>query len=1163
MKTNQCDRERIVRFFQSATLDEDIELTLHLERCESCRRYFDSQAAQPELWLEAGQLLQPTDFDWPKAGQIDTAQATKGRLETPSIRAVLDSLVPSEDPKHLGRLGTYEVSGVVGAGGMGVVLKAFDRSLDRVVAIKVLAPHLGNSSAARKRFSREAKAAAAVLHPNVIPIYGVSSDATFPYLVMAYVRGGSLQTRLEREGPLSPTEVLRIGAQVAAGLAAAHGQGLIHRDIKPENILLEEGVERVTLTDFGLARAVDDTSVTLEGSIAGTPQFMSPEQARGESVDQKSDLFSLGSVLYNLCTGRPPFRADSSYGVMRKISDEKPTPIPELNPEIPAWLIFLIEKLMAKKKSQRFSSAAEVQEVLEACLSHTQQPALVPLPVELAKKKHLIPQQRGIGSRSSIFWGLSMLALCSVLCVFWLPQNVTPQQQTTPTSDAAGASSEVLGKGYVRQGDFIYFEDQRIDRAGKEDIDQFAKFTGLDLKLASNVDAASFKALSEEYTKDRNQVYYKWISPGRFWVVELPQADVSSFEVLGFNLAKDREKVWWYGKPLPEIDPATVRVVNDGFVWKDANHVWYQLEQIPNADAASFRHLGQAFYRDRERVYWSSKNLDDADPDTFRTFGDDLPYGADRTHVWKAAQQLRGLDGASFEAVHQSIYKDKNGVYANGYPIEKADPKTFRKVADLDQHQSALFADGNNFYVHVPYRGETYKVTVLNDSLRVKRQLWAPGTPKHRTRSVGPVAIASAELAAGGWRNQKVMIDQATEANQMTVDQEAHVLNLYTSQFTKAWEILATDPPVQVVDNPKPGEGLTADAVASSSGWRTDVIAFNRLLGELAEAGKLPDASTLAKRVSIVPGNADVDSEVIPVTDGAGGFIDLNPAEDTIQFRVNQALKDQRVEWEFVLSRDAAASASGVTNIVPVLANNGLVPFLGSLFIHSPPGDGVAVDFKAGDRVKLVGTIGDSSGGKGLASAMAPVGPVAVYHLQSSPHTIFWIGLKEVTLTGSGRERTPSIQEPARGVSAFVRALLKASLEYDEAALQEMYASEVRLLPGNRLFHFGLELPGKLSASGVLVKREDILPALKEQASRDPIPRSMVGGLASLFRIEQVSAPVGELIAEPNLSNDSVFGRLQFTLEKNDILIKVSVPNAFRYLQLRKSGESWIVVAEY
>lgn len=199
---------------------------------------------------------------------------------------VLNQLDSSEYPNHLGRLGTYEVTGVIGVGGMGVVLKAMDPSLDRVVAVKVMSPRLSHNENARKRFAREAKAAAAVLHPNVIPIHSVASGSTLPFLVMSYIRGGSLQKRLDQVGPLPLVEVLRIGSQIASGLAAAHEQGLVHRDIKPENILLEEGVERVTITDFGLARSVDDNTITQMGSIAGTPQYMSPEQARGEPLDQ-------------------------------------------------------------------------------------------------------------------------------------------------------------------------------------------------------------------------------------------------------------------------------------------------------------------------------------------------------------------------------------------------------------------------------------------------------------------------------------------------------------------------------------------------------------------------------------------------------------------------------------------------------------------------------------------------------------------------------------------------------------------------------------------------------------------------------------------------------------------------------------------------------------
>jgi len=390
--SHHCDRQRIDEFLSSDQFQiADTDLISHLDRCSDCREYLEQQAADCEYWSQAAHLLKETEFD--VASSIDFSAAT---IDFPpfnisaSIQNVLASLVPSEDPDRLGRLDGYEITGVVGAGAMGVVLKAIDPSLDRIVALKVMAPHLASYPNARKRFEREAKAAAAVLHANVIPIYAVSSGGAMPYLVMAYIRGGSLQKRIDRQGALNTSEILRIGSQVAAGLMAAHDQGLVHRDIKPENIMLGEGVERVTLTDFGLARSVDDTSVTQLGTIAGTPQYMSPEQARGEVVDQSSDLFSLGSVLYTLCTGRVPFRAESSHSVMKKIIDEEPVPIRELNPDIPQWLCGIVTKLMAKDKASRFNSAKDVHALLESCLSHVQQPTSIELPkaaLELSRSK--------------------------------------------------------------------------------------------------------------------------------------------------------------------------------------------------------------------------------------------------------------------------------------------------------------------------------------------------------------------------------------------------------------------------------------------------------------------------------------------------------------------------------------------------------------------------------------------------------------------------------------------------------------------------------------------------------------------------------------------------------------------------------------------------------
>ena len=173
--------------------------------------------------------------------------------------------------------------------------------------------------------------------------------------------------------------------QIASGLAAAHAQGLVHRDIKPANILLEDGVERLKITDFGLARAADDASLTRTGVIAGTPQFMSPEQARGEGVDSRSDLFSLGSVMYAMCTGRPPFRAETSYGTLQRICDSQPRPICEINPEIPAWLAAIVAHLHEKDPEDRFQTAQELAGLLEQCLAHLRQPLMVALPETVAR----------------------------------------------------------------------------------------------------------------------------------------------------------------------------------------------------------------------------------------------------------------------------------------------------------------------------------------------------------------------------------------------------------------------------------------------------------------------------------------------------------------------------------------------------------------------------------------------------------------------------------------------------------------------------------------------------------------------------------------------------------------------------------------------------------
>jgi eukaryotic-like serine/threonine-protein kinase len=317
-----------------------------------------------------------------QASPRDFAQGT-GMAETQSderrenVEHALSVLEPSETPGSLGRLVHYEVLDVLGNGGFGVVVKAFDEKLHRLVAIKLMSPLLAATSAPRKRFLREARATAAVRHENVIAIHAVE-DQPIPYLVMEYIAGRTLQQKLDMTGPLELHDVLKIGRQIAAGLAAAHAMGLTHRDIKPANILLEDGALHVKITDFGLPRAANDSSITHSGLIAGTPLYMAPEQASGETTDQRADLFSLGSVLYTMCSGRPPFRAANMIAVLKRVVEDTPRPIHEINPEIPEWLCELISRLHAKNPADRITSAQDMAELLAQRSAELHAPSTFP-----------------------------------------------------------------------------------------------------------------------------------------------------------------------------------------------------------------------------------------------------------------------------------------------------------------------------------------------------------------------------------------------------------------------------------------------------------------------------------------------------------------------------------------------------------------------------------------------------------------------------------------------------------------------------------------------------------------------------------------------------------------------------------------------------------------
>ena len=264
------------------------------------------------------------------------------------------------------RILDYEIVDLLGQGAMGIVLKAFDPGLSRHVAIKVLLPEIASIEKARQRFALEARFAAALRHEHVVAIYSVNEMEGMPFLVMEYVRGSSLDDLLASGYRFSASEIARIGRQTALGLAAAHEARVIHRDIKPANILLEEKNLHVRVADFGLARALDeDFQLSQPGLLLGTPNFMSPEQVDGTELTAATDLFSLGSVLYVMCTGTLPFQSKTMTGLLNAVATKEPIPIRAHNPSIPSGLAHLIETLHAKKPVDRPTSAAEVAESLK------------------------------------------------------------------------------------------------------------------------------------------------------------------------------------------------------------------------------------------------------------------------------------------------------------------------------------------------------------------------------------------------------------------------------------------------------------------------------------------------------------------------------------------------------------------------------------------------------------------------------------------------------------------------------------------------------------------------------------------------------------------------------------------------------------------------------
>ena len=297
------------------------------------------------------------------AAVADSSVTAPGDSAADAVERDIAFLSAPQQTDEIGRLGSYRVLSILGQGGMGIVFLAHDPNLDRRVALKVMLPKFAANEAAKQRFLREARAAARLKSDNIVGIYQVDEERGVPFFAMELLEGASLDQWLRENRRLTLPQILRIGRETAAGLAAAHDKNLIHRDIKPSNLWLDETHGgRVKILDFGLARLqTDDIHLTQDGAIVGTPAFMAPEQARGaRDVDARADLFSLGCVLYRLCSGDVPFKGETTMGVLLAIAVNNPVPLGEVNKEIPVGLSDLIMQLLSKDPAKRPAGAGEV-----------------------------------------------------------------------------------------------------------------------------------------------------------------------------------------------------------------------------------------------------------------------------------------------------------------------------------------------------------------------------------------------------------------------------------------------------------------------------------------------------------------------------------------------------------------------------------------------------------------------------------------------------------------------------------------------------------------------------------------------------------------------------------------------------------------------------------
>lgn len=466
MNGSECPTREELNAHRGGTLPaaESQRLAAHIDNCVRCRAMF--LGAEPET------VARP-----PKTGSLDPDKTLPGYRKPDSSGAPADEkakpleappptppptareysfLLPPQQDGEIGRLGNYRVIGVLGSGGMGIVFHAEDLTLQRAVALKVMKPDFPDHDDGAQRMMREARSMAAIRHEHLVTIYQAGQQGDVFYLAMELLQGESLDARIRRGPRLEPAEILALTREIAGGLAAVHAHGLIHRDIKPSNIWLESPAQRVKILDFGLARPLstfNSTNLTQVGSILGTPAFMSPEQARGQPTDARSDLFSLGCVLYLMCTGKIPFEGETLIAQLTALAVDNPPPVHELNPKVSLSLSGLVTRLLSKTPESRPPSAETLIALLERIESGEAIPQLqkpAPLPKKPIAKSNTQVVRKSRAPK--VLAGLFLLCVAGVFIAGYVdrapsrsaqhnPQNSPPAARDVPELPVATISA--------------------------------------------------------------------------------------------------------------------------------------------------------------------------------------------------------------------------------------------------------------------------------------------------------------------------------------------------------------------------------------------------------------------------------------------------------------------------------------------------------------------------------------------------------------------------------------------------------------------------------------------------------------------------------------------------------------------------------------------------